>query len=214
MVLRETFLLSSCEPPLFQKLRVTPSSSTYSRAKHPYKTRCSAQIQLLREQVTLQAEQIQKLKDEIAELKGEKGRPNIKPSNLNKDTPEGGSSNQKKRGKPSCKKTSKLEFHNKQVIEPASIPEGSKFKGYKKYAVQDIEIKFSENDIRDYVKKRKISATTRSDAGQKAPDTMLSLKKTCLKLGLSFQRYLYDRISGQNLIPYLPTLIRARAQSP
>ena len=42
----------------------------------------------------------------------------------------------------------------------------------------------SENDIRDYVKKRKISATTRSDAGQKARDTMLSLKKTCPKSNL------------------------------
>ena len=72
----------------------------------------------------------------------------------------------------------------------------------------------SENDIRDYVKKRKISATTRSDAGRKARDTMLSLKKTCQKLGISFWLYLYDRISLRNLIPPLPQLIRARAQSP
>ena len=72
----------------------------------------------------------------------------------------------------------------------------------------------SENDIRDYVKKRKISATTRSDAGRKARDTMLSLKKTCQKLGISFWRYLLDRVSGLNLIPPLPDLIRASAQSP
>jgi len=72
----------------------------------------------------------------------------------------------------------------------------------------------SENDIRDYVKKRKISATTRSDNGRRARDTMLSLKKTCQKLGISFGRYLQDRISGQNLIPQLPVLIRAAATSP
>jgi len=72
----------------------------------------------------------------------------------------------------------------------------------------------SENDIRDYVKKRKISATTRSDEGRKARDTMLSLKKTCQKLGVSFWQYLLDRISQQNLIPPLPQLIRAAAQSP
>lgn len=72
----------------------------------------------------------------------------------------------------------------------------------------------SENDIRDYVKKRKISATTRSDTGRKARDTLLSLKKTCQKLGISFYSYLYDRISKKNLFPPLPQLIRAKAQSP
>ncbi|NJN46283.1 MAG: transposase [Candidatus Competibacteraceae bacterium] len=36
-----------------------------------------------------------------------------------------------------------------------------------------------ENDIRDYVKRRKISATTLSEAGRKARDIFLSLKKTC-----------------------------------
>ena len=72
----------------------------------------------------------------------------------------------------------------------------------------------SENDIRDYVKKRKISATTRSDAGRQARDTFLSLKKTCQKLGISFWQYLQDRISHQYAIPPLPELIRAAAQGP
>jgi hypothetical protein len=72
----------------------------------------------------------------------------------------------------------------------------------------------SENDIRDYVKRRKISATTRSDAGRQARDTFLSLKKTCQKLRLSFSQYLFDRISRQNHIPPLPELVRAAAQGP
>jgi len=72
----------------------------------------------------------------------------------------------------------------------------------------------SENDIRDYVKKRKISATTRSDSGRKARDTFLSLKKTCQKLGISFWHYLQDRIRQQHQIPPLPSLIRAAAQGP
>ena len=72
----------------------------------------------------------------------------------------------------------------------------------------------SENDIRDYVKKRKISATTRSDAGRKARDTFLSLKKTSQKLGISFWDYLIDRVCKRNLILPLPDLIRAKANSP
>ncbi len=72
----------------------------------------------------------------------------------------------------------------------------------------------SENDIRDYVKKRKISATTRSEAGRAARDTFLSLKKTCQKLGLSFWHYLQDRLARSNHLPPLPVLIRTAAQSP
>lgn len=72
----------------------------------------------------------------------------------------------------------------------------------------------SENDIRDYVKKRKISATTRSEAGRAARDTFLSLKKTCQKLGLSFWLYLQDRLARTNLLPPLPVLIRTTAQPP
>lgn len=99
------------------------------------------QIQMLREQKALQAEQIQQLKDEIARLKGEKGRPNIKPSSLNQDSGTAtGGGGQKSRGKPSCKKTHQLKIHHERVIEPKHIPEGSKFKGYEKYVVQDIEI--------------------------------------------------------------------------
>lgn len=72
----------------------------------------------------------------------------------------------------------------------------------------------SENDIRDYVKRRKISATTRSEQGRQARDTFLSLKKTCQKLGISFWQYLQDRISRQNVIAPLPELIRIAAQRP
>ena len=69
----------------------------------------------------------------------------------------------------------------------------------------------SENDIREYVKKRKISGSTRSDSGRRCRDTFTSLKKTCRKLGISFWEYLKDRITGQNAIARLPDLIRSRA---
>ena len=69
----------------------------------------------------------------------------------------------------------------------------------------------SENDIRQYVKKRKISAGTRSDAGRRCRDTFLSLKTTCRKLGITFWRYLQDRIQGLHDIPPLADLIRRKA---
>ena len=72
----------------------------------------------------------------------------------------------------------------------------------------------SENDIRQYVKKRKISAGTRSDAGRRCRDTFLSLKTTCRKLGITFWRYLQDRIHGLHDIPPLADLIRRKAREP
>ena len=47
--------------------------------------RQQAQLEAQAERLALQDEQIRQLKDEIAVLKGEKARPKIKPSRLNKD---------------------------------------------------------------------------------------------------------------------------------
>jgi len=66
----------------------------------------------------------------------------------------------------------------------------------------------SETDIREYVKKRKISGSTRSDLGRRCRDTFTSLKKTCRKLGVSFWEYLNDRIFDTHSIPWLPNLMR------
>jgi hypothetical protein len=70
----------------------------------------------------------------------------------------------------------------------------------------------SESDIREWAKKRKISAGTRSELGRRCRDTFISLKKTCRKLGVSFWRYLQDRIHGLHDILSLPDLIRQAAQ--
>ena len=69
----------------------------------------------------------------------------------------------------------------------------------------------AESDIRDYVKKRKISGSTRSDDGRRCRDTFASLKKTCRKLGVGFWDYLRDRIRGFSQMPRLADLIRQRA---
>jgi len=71
----------------------------------------------------------------------------------------------------------------------------------------------SERDIREYVKKRKISGSTRSDLGRQARDTFASLKKTCKKLGVCFWDYLRDRTGKLGQIKPLSVLIEEKATS-
>jgi hypothetical protein len=69
-----------------------------------------------------------------------------------------------------------------------------------------------ESDIREFVKRRKISGGTRSAAGRRCRDTFASLKKTCRKLGIRFWDYLQDRVRGLGQIPRLADLIRQQAR--
>jgi hypothetical protein len=70
----------------------------------------------------------------------------------------------------------------------------------------------SETDIRDYVKKRKVSGGTRSEEGRRCRDTFASLKKTCRKLDISFWQYLSNRLGiGEQIIAPLPDIITERA---
>jgi len=68
-----------------------------------------------------------------------------------------------------------------------------------------------ESDIREFVKRRKISGGTRNEAGRRCRDTFASLKKTCRKLGIRFWDYLHDRVRGLGRIPRLAELLRQRA---
>jgi Transposase IS66 family len=71
----------------------------------------------------------------------------------------------------------------------------------------------TESIIRGYVKTRKISGSTRSEAGRRCRDTFTSLKKTCRKLGVSFWAYLGDRLRGLGRIVRLAERIRERARA-
>jgi len=70
----------------------------------------------------------------------------------------------------------------------------------------------SEGHLRDYVKKRKISGSTRSELGRQARDTFASLKKTCRELGVNFWAYLQDRVRGVGQVPRLAVLIGRKAE--
>ncbi|MBN2530832.1 MAG: transposase [Deltaproteobacteria bacterium] len=71
----------------------------------------------------------------------------------------------------------------------------------------------SEGDIREYVKRRKISGGTRSENGRMGWDTFASIKKACRKLKVSFCKYLNNRIRKNGAISPLPHLIEQRALS-
>ena len=94
----------------------------------------------LLEIIQLQQEQIQGLKDEIARLKGQKPRPKIKPSKLEKGggKKKGKDVEGKRPGSLKRSKTADLEIHQSVIIRPEHLPEGSTFEDYQDYTVQDI----------------------------------------------------------------------------
>jgi len=70
----------------------------------------------------------------------------------------------------------------------------------------------SENDIRCYVTRRKVSGGTRSDAGRDCRDAILGLAKTCDKLGVAVWDYLGSRlkVAGHSVIQPLDRYVRGR----
>jgi hypothetical protein len=72
----------------------------------------------------------------------------------------------------------------------------------------------SENDIRCYVTRRKVSAGTRSDVGRDSRDAFLSLTKTCDKLRIPVWDYLGSRlkVAGHVMIDALDHYVRGRTR--
>jgi len=72
----------------------------------------------------------------------------------------------------------------------------------------------SENDIRCYVTRRKVSAGTRSDIGRDCRDAFLGLAKTCDKLGIAVWDYLGSRlrVAGHTVIGPLDHYVRGRTR--
>jgi len=81
------------------------------------------------------------LRDEIARLKGGPGRPNIKPSGMERGTepkPPGSSGGGKR---PRGSTRSKLAIHEERTIKVATPPRGARLKGYTSFVVQDLVIR-------------------------------------------------------------------------
>src|SRR4030042_2408270 len=92
-------------------------------------------ISQLSENNRLLAEENQRLRDEIARLKGGNPRPKIKASTLeNMDT--GGKSSS--RGERRRRRKKRIKIHKKIKLQPENILSCSKFMGYKNFIEQDI----------------------------------------------------------------------------
>jgi regulator of replication initiation timing len=92
-------------------------------------------------------EQNQRLYDEINRLKGEQGKPNIKPHSKKKSKPtstdyssEKERHRSQKRRKQSKKEKIKIDQERVLEVDPETLPEDAEFKGYADVVVQDIKI--------------------------------------------------------------------------
>jgi hypothetical protein len=104
-------------------------------------------IEDLAERVQKQDEEIALLKDEVRVLKGQKKRPQFKPSKMDEQTdpqqPEGEAAEEDPRRPGSDKRSKKAELviHDEKIIRPKRrIPKGSRFKGYRDVIIQDLLI--------------------------------------------------------------------------
>jgi hypothetical protein len=70
----------------------------------------------------------------------------------------------------------------------------------------------SELGVRQRVRKRDVSFGPRTEDGKRAWDTFATLAETAKKLGVSFYRYLHDRISADNQFPLMADLVKKRAK--
>src|SRR5258707_11725682 len=83
-------------------------------------------------------------RDEIARLKGGPGRPDIKPSKpsgMDKATDRKPPRAAGGEPRPKGSKTSKLSINETRTVKVASPPDGSRFKGYASFIVQDLMIR-------------------------------------------------------------------------
>ena len=71
----------------------------------------------------------------------------------------------------------------------------------------------SENAARVQKRREDASLQTKTDAGTKAKDTMMTVVETCKKNYVSAYQYIFDRVTGNYKMPSLANLIRSKVVS-
>src|SRR6516225_12211269 len=92
------------------------------------------------EQIVELQRMVAALRDEITRLKGVPGRPNLKPSGMERGTEPKPPGSCVERKRPRGSTRSKLAIHEERTVTLAP-PRGSRFKGYTSFVVQDLTIR-------------------------------------------------------------------------
>ena len=99
----------------------------------------SSQLELLEENAKLRSE-IEALREEIAHLKGLKGRPKLKPSGMDQQARARQKAKQGRKQAKRSRGAKRLAIDEDRVIATPH-PEGSRFRGYEDYVAQELVVK-------------------------------------------------------------------------
>ncbi len=94
-----------------------------------------------------QREEIQRLRDENNRLKGEQGKPQVKPGRKPPGSTSSDHSSEQERRTPKKrqkrKKVSQIQVdrEEKVLVDPARLPTDAEFKGYESVVVQDVQLR-------------------------------------------------------------------------